>query len=69
MGQEWTDWFEGLTVIPEEGGYTLLTGTLTDQAALLGLLKRVSDVGLPLVSIVCRRPRRTYPWDFGRRIG
>jgi hypothetical protein len=48
---QWTDWFEGLTIAPEEDGDTLLTGRLVDQAALHGLLKKVRDLGMPLISV------------------
>jgi hypothetical protein len=51
LGPEWTDWFEGLSITMEEDGNTLLTGPLVDQAALHGLLKKVRDLGLPLVSV------------------
>ena len=51
LGSEWTDWFEGLTITLEENGDTLLTGPVIDQAALHGLLKKVRDLGLPLVSV------------------
>ncbi len=51
LGQEWADWFGGLTITLEENGDTLLTGTVVDQAALHGLLKKVRDLGLPLVSV------------------
>jgi hypothetical protein len=52
LGQQWTDWFEGLTITQEDNGDTLLTGPVVDQAALHGLLKKVRDVGIPLVSLV-----------------
>ena len=51
LGCEWADWFEGLTITLEEDGDTLLTGPVIDQAALHGLLKKVRDLGLPLVSV------------------
>jgi len=47
----WTDWFEGLSVRPAENGTTLLTGSVPDQAALYGLLKKVRDLGMPLISV------------------
>ena len=52
LGAQWTDWFEGLTITLEEDGDTLLTGPVVDQAALYGLLKKVRDLGLPLVSVI-----------------
>jgi hypothetical protein len=51
LGRQWADWFGGLVITLEENGETLLTGPVVDQAALYGLLRRVRDVGLPLVSI------------------
>ena len=51
LGHQWTDWFEGLTITPGEDGDTLLTGPVVDQAALYGLLKKVRDLGLPLLSV------------------
>jgi len=51
LGAEWTDWFEGLTITLEEDGDTLLTGPVVDQAALHGLLRKVRDLGMPLVSV------------------
>jgi hypothetical protein len=51
LGQEWMEWFEGLTIMLEEDGETLLTGPVTDQAALYGLLKKVRDLGMPLLSV------------------
>ena len=51
LGPEWSDWFEGLTIALEEDGTTLLSGPVADQAALHGLLKKVRDLGLPLLSV------------------
>lgn len=52
LGCGWTDWFGGLTITLEDGGETLLTGPVADQAALYGLLKKVRDLGMPLNSVV-----------------
>ncbi len=51
LDDRWAEWFEGLTITLEEDGDTLLTGPVTDQAALHGILKKVRDVGLPLLSV------------------
>ena len=51
LGRQWTDWFDGLSITPGEDGTTLLTGPVTDQSALHGLLKKVRDLGAPLVSV------------------
>jgi len=51
LDRQWTDWFDGMTVTLEDDGDTLLTGPVTDQAALHGLLKKIRDLGMPLVSI------------------
>ena len=47
----WSDWFEGLAATLEPDGTTLLSGPVIDQAALYGLLKKVRDLGLPLISV------------------
>lgn len=52
LSSQWSDWFEGLAITPTHQGHTLLTGPLIDQAALYGLLRKVRDLGLPLVSVM-----------------
>jgi hypothetical protein len=47
----WVTWFDGLTITLDEDGSTLLSGPVADQAALHGLLRKVRDVGLPLLSV------------------
>jgi hypothetical protein len=56
LGLQWTDWFGGLTITPEENGDTFITGTVVDQAALHGLLKKVRDLGMPLISVIHVEP-------------
>jgi len=56
LGSEWTDWFEGLTITLHDNGETLLRGQVVDQAALYGLLRKVRDLGMPLLAV-----NRTYP--------
>jgi hypothetical protein len=51
LGREWTDWFDGLAITALDNGETLLTGPVVDQAALHGLLKKVRDGGIPLLSV------------------
>src|SRR5437588_11623990 len=55
---EWADCFEGLTLTALDNGETLLTGAVVDQAALYGLLRKVRDVGLPLLSVRPVEPGR-----------
>ena len=56
LGPRWADWFEGLTITLEDNGDTLLTGPVVDQAALHGLLRKVRDLGLPLLSVARLEP-------------
>lgn len=51
LGSEWADWFGGLTISVEDDGATLLTGPVADQAALHGMLKKLRDLGMPLLSV------------------
>src|SRR6266702_4151313 len=56
LGRQWTDLFGGLTITLEDNGETLLTGPVVDQAALHGVLRKVRDVAMPLLSVVCVTP-------------
>ena len=51
LGRQWTDWFGGLIITLEDNGDTLLTGPVVDQAALHGLLRKVRDLGMLLISV------------------
>lgn len=67
LGRQWTDWFGGLTITLEDNGETLLIGPVVDQAALHGLLRKVRDLGMPLISVnrvkpdpaVCHESKQT----------
>ena len=59
LESRWADWFEGLTVRQEEEGVTLVTGPMLDQAALHGLMRKVRDLGLTLLSITPAAPDGT----------
>ena len=63
LGREWTDWFEGLTITLEDNGETLLTGPVVDQVALHGLLRKVRDVAMPLISVMGVKPGPTEASD------
>ncbi len=56
LGRQWTDWFGGLSITQEENGDTLLTGPVVDQAALYGLLRKVRDLSMPLLSVMRVKP-------------
>ena len=56
LDSDWTDWFEGLTITLEKTGHTLLTGPVVDQAALYGLLKKIRDLGILLISVKYLEP-------------
>ena len=51
LGERWAAWFDGLSVAAEPDGTTVLRGEVVDQAALHGLLHKLRDIGLPLVSL------------------
>ncbi len=59
LDPRWSAWFDGLTVTSDADGTTVIRGSVIDQAALHGLLQKVRDIGLPLVSVTTnnRRPQ------------
>ncbi|MFC5471799.1 hypothetical protein ACFPPD_24275 [Cohnella suwonensis] len=52
LDERWSDWFDGLTIIPEPCGDSSIEGVVADQAALHGLLRKIRDLGLPLISVL-----------------
>jgi hypothetical protein len=56
LGPQWSDWFEDMTIALEPDGDTVLTGPVVDQSALYGLLRRLRDIGLPLISVTPASP-------------
>jgi hypothetical protein len=56
LDQRWTSWFDGMSLVSGSDGTTVLTGRVVDQAALHGLLSRLRDIGLPLLSVARRAP-------------
>ncbi len=67
LAPRWAAWFDGMTLTAQDDGCALIHGTVADQSALHGLLRKLSDIGLPLVSVTLmvpdepRVPRRTHP--------
>jgi hypothetical protein len=51
LGSRWSAWFDGLTLTTEDDGVTVITGPVVDQSALHGLLQKLRDVGIPLLSL------------------
>ena len=60
---QWQEWFDDLSVTPTEDGNTTLSGVVVDEAALYGLLRKVRDLGVPLLSIVCVQSGQTEVSD------
>ena len=56
LDSHWAAWFDGMTLIRRSDGTTVLDGTLVDQAALYGLLSKLRDLGLPLLSVTRTDP-------------
>jgi hypothetical protein len=59
LDQRWSNWFEGFAMVLKDNGETRLFGPVVDQAALYGLLTKVRDLGLPLISVVRIPPEQT----------
>jgi len=59
LDDRWAAWFSGLTITRETNGTTRLTGVVVDQAALHGLLRKVRDLGLPLIAVIQVEPKQT----------
>ena len=66
LGRQWSDWIEGLSITLDDNGETLLTGPVIDQAALHGLLRKVRDLGLPLLSVIQLQPDQADAPDVQR---
>jgi hypothetical protein len=56
LDSRWAAWFDGLSLTNESDGTTVIHGPVADQAALYGLLQKVRDLGLPLVSVTQLQP-------------
>jgi hypothetical protein len=56
LGPRWADWFGDVSITLEDNGETLLTGPVVDQAALHGLLRKIRDLGMPLISAIRVKP-------------
>ncbi len=66
LSESWADWFDGMTFSHEKDGTTKLIGKIIDQAALHGLLKKIRDLGLPLLSVNHIETDQTEPTDAER---
>jgi hypothetical protein len=63
LNRQWMDWFEGLVITLEEDGNTLLSGSVVDQPALHGILKKIRNLGMPLLSVNSVDPDQMIPTD------
>jgi len=69
LSQQWQDWFEGLSITREEDGNTLLTGPVVDQSALHGILKKIRNLGMPLLSLNAAHLKDVARTDIDRTAG
>ena len=63
LESRWAVWFDGMSLTTEDDGTTSIRGRVTDQAALHGVLHRLRDTGLPLISVTQLEPDQPYPSD------
>jgi hypothetical protein len=61
LASRWAEWFDGMTLAPDDDGTTVISGTVADQSALHGLLRKLSDLGVPLVSVTRTRSSDITP--------
>jgi hypothetical protein len=61
LSSQWSDWFDGFTITLDQHGQTILVGLVMDQAALYGVLKRIRDLGIPLISLCRLDPDEAAP--------
>jgi len=61
LGPEWKDWFEGLSITQEANGTSVLMGPVVDQAALFGHLRKIRDLGIPLISVIRLQSKKATP--------
>jgi hypothetical protein len=66
LDDRWANWFGSMTITLEDNGDTLLTGPVVDQAALHGMLKKVRDLGMPLLSVIGVEPGQADASDIKR---
>ena len=68
LGERWAAWFDGLAITSEDDGTTVIRGSVIDQAALHGLLQRLRDIGIPLISLTPVEDQTTerHAHDHGR---
>ena len=64
LNPNWADWFDGLTITLLPNGTTAISGPVVDQAALHGVLRKVRDLGVPLLSVTLFRPDQEYASEF-----
>ena len=73
LASRWAEWFDGMRLTPGDDGSSVISGVVADQAALHGLLRKLSDLGVPLLSVTRTRltdaeaPASTTPTDHTRR--